>query len=214
MQLRKIGAVAAFILTFQFLLTLWFIVIAWPKDGSQGWAALHALPDSIAAYIAAMAAKPAPFMLANLYNAVFTVPAIVLAVALREHMAEARQRMLLVLVGAAIAGGLWLAGGIIPVLCVPQIMAANDVSALRAVSGIVIGLILAATTAAGFAAVLVGSAGLGTRRLPRLLCWILIIGGVVEICEFAVPVCLIIDPTLGTIWSVWLGIIFLRSTPD
>lgn len=213
MQLRKIGAVMAFVLTIQFLLTLWFIVIAWPKEGPGGWAALNGLADSIAAYITGLAATPAPFMLASLYNAVFCVPAIVLAVALREHLAEARHRMLLAVIGAAIAGGLWLAGGIIPVVSVPQIVAANDTSALRAVSGIAIGLILAATTAAGFAAVLAGSAGLSTGRLPRLLCWLLIVGGVVEICEFAVPVFLIIDPTLGTIWSLWLGILLLRS-PD
>jgi len=211
MHLRKIGAVMAFVLTIQFLLTLWFIVLAWPKEGPGGWAALNGLADSIAAYIAGLAATP--FMLASLYNAVFCVPAIVLAVALQEHLAEARHRMLLAVIGAAIAGGLWLAGGIIPVVTVPQIMAANDTSALRAVCGIAIGLILAATTAAGFAAVLVGSAGISTGRLPRLLCWLLIVGGVVEICEFAVPVFLIIDPTLGTIWSLWLGFLLLRS-PD
>lgn len=211
MQLRKIGAVASFILTFQFLLTLWFIWVAWPTEGPRGWAALNGLADSIAAYIAEMAAKPAPFMLANLYNAVFCAPAIVLALALREHLAPAGHRMLLAVVGASIAGGLWLAGGIIPLVCVPQIVAANDISALRAVSGITIGLILAATTAAGFAAVLAGSAGISTGGLPRLLCWLLIIGGVVEICEFAVPVFLIIDPTLGAIWSLWLGILLLRS---
>ena len=211
MQLRRIGAVMAFILTIQFLLTLWFIVLAWPKEGPGGWAALNGLADSIAAYIAGLAATP--FKLASLYNAVFCVPAIVLAVAMREHMPGAPHRMRLAVIAAAIAGGLWLAGGIIPVVTVPQILAANDTSALRAVLGIAIGLILAATTAAGFAAVLAGSAGLSTGRLPRLLCWILIVGGVVEICEFVVPVFLIIDPTLGTIWSLWVGFILLRS-PD
>jgi hypothetical protein len=90
-------------------------------------------------------------------------------------------------------------------------MAANDTSAFRAVSGIVIGLILAATTAAGFAAVLAGSAGLSTGRLPRLLSWLLIIGGIIEIVEFTVPVALVLDPALGAIWSFWLGLILLRK---
>ena len=211
MQLRKFGAISAFILTFQFLATLWLLYVAWPQGAPVGWAGLQQLPDSIATYIAEMAGRPTPFLLTNLYNAVFTVPAIVLAVALRQHMAAAPDRMRLAVIGASIAGGLWLAGGIIPVVCVPQIMAANDASAFRAVSGVVIGLILAATTAAGFAAVLAGSAGLSTRRLPRLLSWMLIIGGIIEIVEFTVPVALVLDPALGAIWSFWIGLILLRK---
>jgi hypothetical protein len=114
MNLRKFGAISAFILTFQFLATLWLLYVAWPQGVPLGWAGLQQLPDSIATYIAEMAGRPTPFLLTNLYNAVFTAPAIVLAVALREHIAAAPNRMLLAVIGASIAGGLWLAGGIIP----------------------------------------------------------------------------------------------------
>ena len=50
-------------------------------------------------------------------------------------------------------------------------------------------------------------------RLQKLV-YFLIVGGVVEILEFAVPLFLILDPFLGTVWSLWLGITLLRIDLD
>jgi hypothetical protein len=211
MKLSKLGAVAAFILTLQFLATLAVAALSWPKGSPFGISALNHLVDGIVIYIGAFAAKPAPFLLANLCNALLCAPAIVLTLALRERMPEARHRMLLAVIGASIAGALFLAGGIIPVVSLPQIIAANDLSAYRGVRGIVIGMMLAGTSAAGFALVLAGSAALSIGRLPRTLALLLVVGGMVEICEFAVPLILILDLILGVIWSLWLGVTLLIS---
>jgi hypothetical protein len=211
MQLRKISAIAAFVLASQFMIALALVVVAWPKGSPTFVSALNQLVDSSVSWVAALVARPPLFLLANLYNALWCAPIIVLALALREQMPPARHRMLLALISASIAGALFLAGGIIPVVSLPQIAAASDMSASRAVSGIVLGMVLTATSAAGFAVMLIGSAALSTGYLPRLLALLLIVSGVLEICEFAVPLCLVLDPVLGAVWSLWLGVVLLRA---
>jgi hypothetical protein len=208
MRVNRIGAICAFVLTFQFLATLAWIVVSLPADGLGG---LDQLVDAMAAFFTAYATRPVPFAILNLYNASFAITAVVLVIILRERLAQARLKMQLAVIAISVAAALFLASGIIPIVSGPTLVKLNDASALRATIGVVAGLVLAATTAAGFGVTLTAWSGFETGRLPVAMCWLMIIGGLMEIAEFTVPIFLILDPALGTVWSLWLGFFLWRT---
>lgn len=208
MRLSRIGALASFGLTLQFAATLAWIVAALPRTGIAG---LGDLTEAMAAYFVDFADAPVSFTFLNLYNASFGITAIVLVVVMRERMRDAPLRMQLAVIAITIAATLFLASGIIPNVVDVSQFALNDPSALRATVGIVTGLVLAATTAAGFGVSLSGWAALDTGHLPKPLCWLLIADGLMQIAEFATPLFLILDPLAGTIWSISLGLLLWRS---
>jgi hypothetical protein len=210
MRLQKLGGYASIGLAVQFLVSLGFFVFVLPK---LGLASPNDFGDPVKG-LAALAASPATFLMLNVVNASFSVTALLLALALRERLRDAPNRMRLAVIAASIAGALFLAGGVVPIVGLPSIASANDVSAYRALTGIASGLVLAGTSAAGWVLVLSGWAALSTGKLPRALGLILILGGVVEILEFAVPLFLILDPFLGTVWSLWLGVTLLQLGSD
>src|SRR5262249_36003371 len=141
----------------------------------------------------------------NLYNASFAITMVVLAIILRKRLAQARLKMQIAVIALSGAAALLLASGIIPIVSGPTLVKLKDASALQATIGIVAGLTLAASTAAGFGVVLTAWSGLETGGLPVGLCWLMIIGGLAEIAEFMSPILLILDPAAGTVWSLWLG---------
>jgi hypothetical protein len=209
MQLARAGAFASYALTLQFAATLAFVAAAFPQGGIGG---LSQLAESMADYIANHSATLLPFFVLNLYNASFAITAVVTILAAYELLADsAPVRMRIAVIAITMAGTLFLATGIIPIVTGRDIVELKDASTLRLLVGILIGTDLAATSAAGWAVALGGSAGLTSGRLPRGLSYLLIVSGVVEIIEFAVPLCLVLDPLLGTFWSLWLGTIFWRA---
>jgi hypothetical protein len=113
----------------------------------------------------------------------------------------------------AIAAAQFLASGIIPIVSIPELVRANDASAVRAIVGVVTGLVLGATTAAGCGVTLIACAMLASGRFPKLLCYLCLVDGMMQMVEFAVPLFLILDPLLGTLWSLWLGSILWRRSP-
>jgi hypothetical protein len=205
MTITRVGAVAAFILTLQFLATLLWIAVSWPPNGFAG------LTDAMAETFLVQSQAPFPFALMNFYNSSFAASALVLVVVMRERLPKTPLLMQLSVIAITVAAALFLASGIIPIVSVPDLVKAKDVSAVNAIVGIVTGLVLAATTAAGFGVVLGGSALLRSDRVSRLLCYIIIAGGIMEIAEFAVPPFLVFDPLAGTIWSLWIGTILWRD---
>jgi hypothetical protein len=208
MRLNRIGAICAFVLTIQFLATLGWIVVSLPAEGLGG---LDKLADAMAAFFKAYATRTLPFMILNLYNASFAFTAVVLVIILRERLAQARLKMQFSVIAISVAAALFLASGIIPIVSGRTLVELNDVSALRATIGVVTGLVLAATTAAGFGVALTAWSGLETGRLPAIMCWLMIIGGLMEIAEFTAPLFLILDPSIGTVWSLWLGFFLWRT---
>ncbi len=204
-QLHRIGAYAAFALTVQFLATLVWIAASWPAAGLSG------LTEAMGATFVAQSQAPMPFALMNLYNASFAASAVVLATVLREHLVETPYLMRLAVIAIIIASALFLASGIIPIVSIPEAVRAHDLSAVRAIVGVVTGIVLAATTGAGIGVVLAASAALRSGRLPRLLCYVFLADGLMQIVEFAVPAFLILDPLAGTFWSLWLGLILWRD---
>jgi hypothetical protein len=211
MKLHRIGAVSSFLLTLQFAATLGLIAAAWNLgDGSMG-RGLDRLAFRMATYVAPHAQDPATFLLLNLYNASFFVTVLPAAFATRQRLAEAELRMQGAMITVSIAAGLFLTSGIIPVVAVPDMVSTSDSSAVAVLPAVVVGMVLAATSAIGFTVVFCGWAGLTTGKLPAGLCVLAMVGGVMEITEFAVPAFLILEPLIGVFWSLWLGIVFLRS---
>jgi hypothetical protein len=204
-QLHRIGAYAAFVLTLQFLATLAWIAVSWPPSGLSG------LMDAMAESFLAQALAPFPFVLVNLYNASFAASAVVLVLVLRRCLPESPLLMRLAVIAIVIAAAQFVASGIIPIVSIPPLVAAKDASAVNAIVGVVTGLVLGATSAAGAGVVLTAVAALQSDRLPRALCYLLMIDGVMQLMEFSVPLFLILDPLCGTIWSIWLGTILWRN---
>jgi len=204
-QMHRIGAYAAFALTIQFLATLAWIVVSWPPTGLAGL--MGAMADSFLA----QAQAPFPFVLLNLYNASFAASAVVLILVMRQQLTESPFLMQLAVIAIVIAAALFLASGIIPVVSVPQLVAAKDTSAVNAIVGVTTGLVLGATSAAGAGVVLTSIASLKSGRLPRVLCYLFLIDGLVQLGEFSTPLFLVLDPFLGSIWSLWLGAILWRD---
>lgn len=205
---NRTGAICAFVLSLQFLATLCWVIASLPAGGFSN---LDQLFEGMADFFTATASQPVVFKLLNLANASFAITAVVLVVVLRERLAEARLKMLLAVIAISVAAPLLLASGIIPIVSGPTLIKLNDTSAMQVTIGIVAGLTLSASTAAGFGVVLIAWSGLETGRLPVAMCCLMILGGASEIAEFLAPVLLIIDPAAGVLWSSWLGVLLWRT---
>lgn len=205
MQPTKFGAVLSFILTIQFLLTLAWILVAWPAEGLAG------LTDAMAEYFRARIDQPFSFAVLNLYNVSFALSASALAVVIRRQFLDFQYLGDFMMLNVAIAAAMYVASGIVPLVAAPPLHAIGDESALNAIEGVGAGLLLGATMASGFAVITVAVMGLMSKRLPFFLCLIVLSAGIIELIEWAVPTILILDPLLGSVWSVWLGVLFLQG---
>jgi hypothetical protein len=199
MPLHRVGAIASFVLTVQFVLTILWIVMSWPEDGFTG------LADAMADYFKSHANQPVSFAILNLYNVSFAISALVLAVIMRHAFADYPIRMQLAVYLIIVAASLYVASGVVPLVGAPELIELGDESAIRVMIVISTGLLLAATMASGFALALFAWVALVSKRLPVLLCVLLLVASAMEILEFAVPIFLFLDPFSGSVWSLWLG---------
>ncbi len=199
MHPTRVGAIASFVLLIQFVLTLLWIVAAWPEEGLSG------LASAMAGLFREHANDPFWFAAMNLYNVSFALSALTLMVVLRRLFADFPYRMDFVFSTVVVAGALYVASGVVPLVAGPDLVAAGDESAVRAIEGIGAGLLLAGTMASGFAVFVFGTVGFSSKRIPALLSAVFVIAGVMETIEWAVPAILILDPLFGAVWSVWLG---------
>ena len=65
----------------------------------------------------------------------------------------------------------------------------------------------------GWALVLVGSIGWTSRRLPRLLCGLYWVGGIVPLFVYVLPDLEEIAGALGVVMSIWQGILLWKAEP-
>jgi hypothetical protein len=63
----------------------------------------------------------------------------------------------------------------------------------------------------GWMLLLWGWAGLGTRGLPAMLCYALLLTGILGILAFVITILGILVVVLNVVWGLWLGIILLRQ---
>ena len=205
MQLSRVGALASFVLTVQFLLTLLWLLASWPAEGLAG------LADAMAAYFLAEALEPTTFAAMNLYNVSFGLSAAVLAVTMRNRFSDYPVRGELAVYAIVVAAMLFVASGMIPLVGLPDLVRAQDASAVATMVAMATGLVFAATMCCGIGLALFAWVGFSSRRLPAGLCWLLLVVGLIELVEFAVPLFLLLDPLIGTCWSLWLGELLWRD---
>lgn len=199
MRLNRVGAIACFVLTVQFVLTVLWIVVSWPPAGFTG------LADAMANYFLSRVNSPYIFAAMNFYNVSFALSAMVLAMVMREMLADYPRRTDMAVYLIVVAASLYIASGVVPLVSVPGLVSTGNTTAVETVIGVSTGLLLGATMASGFALLIFAWLGFASKRLPFVLCLMLLTVSLVEVFEFAVPVFLLIDPVMGTFWSMWLG---------
>jgi hypothetical protein len=207
MSSRKLISVASFGLTLQFILSLAIFIFVLPGLGLKEPSDFNDVNKAMNAF----SASPRTFLLLNLINASFAITSVLFAAGLREIAADYSRTVRIGLIVSAAAAALFVAGGLIPIMNMPSIVTANDISAFRALNGISGGLILAGTFAAGWLIALTGWTGIRLKLFPAALGVLLIASGIVEIFEFCTPLFFVIDPFLGIIWGTWLGIFYLKK---
>lgn len=209
MKLQKIGAYASIVQAFLSAFLLWILIVVLPRLGLVRPSDYNdPLKD-----IAARSASPITFLLLNLDYVLLSIALILIVLALRERMqADAPNLMRIAAIGASIFSALVLAWGVIGIVSMPSIVSVKDVSAVRAVLGVYLGLGAAGYHAIGWAFLLCGWAALKTGRLPRILSYLLVLVGIFSILMFAGgPPFGFVVLLLGIAWGLWLGVVLLRS---
>jgi hypothetical protein len=156
--------------------------------------------------------------LSHLPNAVFSLTLVVLALALAERL-RTKTPMLtsLSVVSAVIASAAFLALGMVRMIGIPELARlsvdgqAAAGPAYLALNVVTHGIQIAGIFGWGWWALLVGWAALRSAQLPRLLCYLGLLWGVLGILTFAVAPLSLVGVLVGLIWSVWLGVTLSRE---
>ncbi|MEQ1928984.1 MAG: hypothetical protein ABL957_00435 [Parvularculaceae bacterium] len=205
--LNRLAAATAFGLTLQFLATLGWIAISWPQGGVAN---IGQLDERMGDMIVDMLGEPNVFLSANLYNVSFGLTALTLMVLLKERLSAAPIRAMLALCWISGAAALYVATGIVPLTAGDALIASADKSALLSIVLVTKGLLLAATFMSGVGLFFAAWAALDTRFVHPALCGVMFAAALIEMVEYSSPWFLILDPLLGTIWSLWLGAVLFR----
>ena len=205
-NMQRLGGYASLLtgLGFFGIMVIDFAILA-----PQGFAG----PDTPAEEVMALAAKSAtPFQLLDFITMLFSITFILAALAVRERLGDsAPNQMLMALIAASIASALFIAIGAIDFNSTPSIAAANDVSAFRASIAITDGMLNGAIFALGWMLLLWAWAGLATKGLPVMLCYLLLLTGFAAILAFVIPILGLLVIVLNAVWGFWLGYVLLRQ---
>jgi hypothetical protein len=130
---------------------------------------------------------------------------------------DAPHLMRLAVIAVSVCSALCLTSNIGDFLGYEVLAATKDMSAFRVSLFLSELLGCASVHTLGWGFLLIGWAAVRSRRLPRILCYIIFILGIVSIIEFTFIVGdfipgLIIFALLWLIVFVWLGIVFLRKS--
>ena len=156
-----------------------------------------------------------------LYGPVWAASLVTAVFALRERLLEhAPRRVSLALLAALLAAGLMLTVACIRAanrhyhLIHPELHLENNTAVLIVWATLVASISAAGWHFLGWTLVLLGSAGWTSGRLPRLLCALYLLGGVVSLFVYLFPNLEEPAATLGLVWGVWQGIVMLRSRAE
>jgi hypothetical protein len=165
---------------------------------------------------------PFSYALADfLYGPVWAASLVSLVFMLRERIGErAPRRMSLALLAALLA-----AGTMVLVACIrsanrhyhlihPELHLENSQTVLIVWTTLVAGVTGAGWHFLGWALVLVGSAGWTSRRLPRLLSVLYLLGGIVSLFVYLLPEFEGLAGLLAVVVSIWQGILLWRNGPE
>jgi hypothetical protein len=197
--IQKWGGLASFLMVVTFIVPA-FIYLTGNLRAANGPLA-YALADFLSG----------PVWAASLITAVY---------ALRERIGErAPRRMTLALLAALLA-----AGAIVSVACIrsanrhyhllhPELHLEESTTVLVVWTTIVAGMTGTGWHFLGWTLALVGSAGWTSRRLPRVLSVLYLVGGIVSMFVYVLPDTEGHAVTLGVVVSIWQGILLWKAEP-
>lgn len=195
--IQKWGGVASFLLAMSFIVAPWIYLVGDLRDPFGQFA--YTLADF-------------------LYGPVWGATLVTAVYALRERIGErARRAMSLALLVAVLAAGM-----MVLVACIrhanrqyhifhPELHLEGSPMVLAVWTTLVAGVSAAGWHFLGWALVLIGSAGWKSRRLPRLLSVLYLLGGLVSLFVFLFPDLEGAVVLLGLIWAVWQGILLWKG---
>lgn len=213
-SIQKIGGIGAVIMTVYFI---WIITFVFAVLPAQGFTTPEALTDPVKG-LTSWINSPALYLL-SLADLIFAVGLALTALALYAQLqSKEASGVQIGTVAGLVAVPLFLATSMTAIIGIPQIIRMyqeNPNAASAAYSAV-----NALNTALGFAAVFaygwwlefVNWNALRTGALPKPLAWIGLVLGVACILFFAIQLLAPITLVLGLVWSLWLGIVLLRST--
>jgi hypothetical protein len=167
--------------------------------------------------MAAYSTSPSTFHVVSLFGILIGVLLLLIALALHERMqAKAPNLVRLALIAASVSFALCLTLTIASVRGNSVLVKANDASAYRAFMVLTGSLEAAAGNAWSWAILLFSWAALRIKALPRILSWILLALGVLEILQlilkFTMPQTLgYVLAAISGISMIWLGVVLLRK---
>ena len=156
-----------------------------------------------------------------LYGPVWAASLVTLVFMLREHIGErAPRRMSLALLTAVLA-----AGAMITVACIrsanrqyhlghPELHLEESQTVLIVWTTLVAGVTGAAWHFLGWTLLLIGSAGLTSGQLPRVLSILYLVGGTVSLFVYLSPDLEGLAGMLGVVIVIWQGLLLWRSEPE
>lgn len=208
MKIEKIGGIASIVEVF---LTVFFMVsifILFPRLGLDSPSAFYDPVKNMAAW----EASPITFYLRGLGFLLLGVTFVILVLALRNRLLNSAPILMEIsVIGASVMAALYLPTGIIEFISKEQIALTKDISAFSAMVFTATSLSVAGEFAFGCVVLLIGSAGIKTSKLSRMLSWLLIIEGICFILSFAVNALGILGCFLLIITNLWLGIILISD---
>jgi len=124
----------------------------------------------------------------------------------------------------ALLAAVLAAGAMITVACIrsanrqyhlihPELHLENSSTVLIVWTTLVAGMIGTAWHFLGWVLVLIGSAGWASRRLPRLLSVLYLVGGTVSLFVYVLPDIEGNAVALGVVMSIWQGILLWKAEP-
>jgi hypothetical protein len=161
---------------------------------------------------------PFAYSLADfLYGPVWAASLVTAVFALRERIGERAPRAMSVAMLSAVLA----AGTMVLVACIrhanrqyhlihPELHLETSTTVLVVWTTLVAGLTAAGWHFLGWALVLIGSAGWKSSRLPRALCVLYLVGGIVSLFVFMFSKLEEIAILLGLVWAVWQGILLWK----
>ena len=205
-NLQKLGGYALLVSgnLFVAIVVLQFAILAPQGDLGPG------TPPDVAVRV--LAANQGLYQVLNLIEAAFSITIVLSTLAIRERLgAGAPNRMRVAVIFGSIAAALFLGSGLIRYAAVEPIVTGSSVSAYQLVAIIVGGLANGAIFAFGVTAMMWGWAGLSTRALPAVLCYIILLSGFVALLRFAIPILGLLAVALNILWAFWLGYLLLTQ---
>ena len=215
---QKIGGVASFIQAALLIGVIGLAVVAFPAIGLT----VNDLAAGSGKFLEASAKYPAIFTSLDFALVGGAVVILIVALVLHERWSNKSLRLAnLVVASALILATLRIATGLTMFIGTAKIAElyvtdhAQAVTAYAAFSAVTGGMEEGSRFAAGCFLILAGWAALAARDMPRPLAYLAIVVGADQLLEvFVRPLSPVFGPVAGIgliIWSVWIGVLLLRS---